>query len=85
MIYKLDGYIFKAPSKKKDKKYDAYDSDGKYIVSFGDKNYEQFKDRIGYYSSVDHGDFKRRQAYYLRHGKDANFESAKWFAHNYLW
>lgn len=85
MKYKLDGYVFKAPSKTKDKKYDAYDSEGNFIVSFGDKNYEQYYDKIGHYSAKNHNDFMRRKAYYLRHGRDAKYESAKWFSHNYLW
>lgn len=76
-------YIFKK-SKRKNKKYDVY-KNGKYLVSFGDKRYQQYKDKIGYYSELDHLDEKRRLRYYQRHGKDAVVESAKWFSHKYLW
>lgn len=76
-------YSFKK-SKRKNKKYDAY-KDGKYIVSFGDSRYQQYKDMIGLYSKKDHLDKERRKRYYMRHGKDASFESAKWFSHKYLW
>jgi hypothetical protein len=72
------------PSTRKFKKYDVY-KNGKYIVSFGDKRYQQYKDKIGYYSELDHLDKKRRLRYYQRHGKDAVVESAKWFSHKYLW
>jgi hypothetical protein len=90
MIYKVDDYIFKAPSKRKTAKYDAYDLSGNFIISFGalypdGTPYEQYKDQIGHYSSKDHLDKKRRQAYYLRHGRDAKFQSAKWFSHTFLW
>jgi len=92
MIYKLDGYIFKAQSKKRNNaKYDVFDeSTKKYITSFGGlypdgTPYDQFEDKIGHYSKYDHKDYMRRKAYYLRHGRDADYESAKWFSHQYLW
>ena len=75
-------YTFKK-SKRKNKKYDVY-KNGKYLVSFGDNRYEQYKDKIGLYSSKDHLDKKRRELYYKRHG-NAKFETAKWFSHKYLW
>lgn len=75
-------YTFKK-SKRKNKKYDVY-KNGKYLVSFGDNRYGQYKDKIGSYSSKNHLDKKRRELYYKRHG-DAKFESAKWFSHKYLW
>lgn len=73
-------------SRRKDKKYDVF-KNGKYLVSFGAKGYQQFKDKtpLKAYSQFDHGDKERRKRYYSRHGKDANFESAKWFSHKYLW
>jgi len=77
-------YTFKK-STRKNKKYDVY-KNGKYLVSFGDSRYEQYEDTtpLKLYSSKNHFDKKRRDAYYKRHGK-AEFESAKWFSHKYLW
>lgn len=73
-------------SRRKGKKYDVFKNQ-KYLVSFGAKGYAQYKDStpIKAYSHLDHGDKDRRKRYYARHGKDAKFESAKWFSHKYLW
>lgn len=78
-------YEFKK-STKLHKKYDVY-KNGHYLVSFGDNRYEQYKDQtpLKLYSNKDHNDKERRRLYYLRHGKEAKKESAKWFSHNYLW
>lgn len=82
---KIDKWIFKV-SNKKNKKYDVYDSKtGKYIVSFGDNRYEQFKDKIGFWKHKDHNDDKRRELYKKRHSKNPKYESAGFFALNYLW
>lgn len=75
-------YTFKK-SKRKNKKYDVY-KNGKYLTSFGDNRYQQYFDKIGIYSSLNHLDERRKDLYYKRHGK-AKFESAKWFSHKYLW
>ena len=83
--YNKGRFIFSAPSKRKNKKYDVYDKQNKYITSFGDKRYEQYKDKIGYYSHKDHNDKKRRDNYYSRHGKTATPLSARYFSHKYLW
>jgi hypothetical protein len=78
-------YQFKV-STRKNKKYDVY-KNNKYIVSFGDKNYEHFEDKtpVKYYSTLNHYDEKRRQSYYKRFGNNPNFESAMYFSHKYLW
>ena len=81
-------YTFKI-SRKKNKKYDAF-KNGKYLVSFGGKKpdgtpYSQYYDKIGKYSKYNHLDEDRRDRYYKRHGKNAVFESAKYFSHAYLW
>ena len=78
-------YSFK-PSRRKNKKYDAY-KNNVYLVSFGQKGYSQFLDRtpLKLYSHLDNRDKEKRRLYYARHGKDAKFESAKWFSHRYLW
>ena len=72
-------------SRRKGKKYDVY-KDGKYLVSFGAKGYQQFKDKtpLKAYSHLDHNDNERKKRYYQRHGKEAKFESAKYFSHKFL-
>lgn len=84
---KLDNYIFKAPSTRQYKKYDVYDLKGNYITSFGDIRYQQFKDRIGYYSDKDNNDPKRRELYKKRHSGDNlnDRKSAGYFSWVYLW
>ena len=56
-------------------------------VHFGDSRFEQWKDStpLKAYSSKDHGDPKRRDNYFARHGKEAAQHSAKYFAHKFLW
>jgi hypothetical protein len=55
-------------------------------VPFGMKGMEHFKDKLGHYSHLDHGDEKRRHNWKRRHGKniDYKFSSAYW-ASNILW
>jgi hypothetical protein len=75
-VYK-DGFLFKK-SKRKDKKYDVF-KNNRYVVSFGDNRYEQYKDKIGIYKDLDHGDKKRRDNYYARHGKGEQNGNGKVF------
>jgi hypothetical protein len=86
---KLNGYVFKAPSQhRKFKKYDVYDSNDKYITSFGDIRYEQFHDKIGHYKDKDHNDPTRRDNYRSRHKHDIldkNRPTAGYFSWTYLW
>ncbi len=74
-------------SKAKNKKYSVYVmKDGKKkLIHFGDSRYQQFKDKLGEYSNLDHNDKKRRDLYYKRHGKATSKDSAKYFSHKYLW
>lgn len=75
-------------SKAKNKKYSVYvkDSKGnKKLIHFGDSRYGQFKDKLGHYSHLDHGDPKRRKAYYDRHGKATSKDTAKYWSHKILW
>ena len=81
-VYK-DGFLFKK-SKRQNKKYDVY-KNNRYVVSFGDNRYQQYKDKIGLYKSLDHGDKKRRDNYYARHGKESRMGTAKYFSSKYLW
>ena len=79
-------YVLK--SKRKFKKYDVFDSNKDYILSFGDKRYEHFKDLIGSYSNLDHGDEKRRERY-LKRAKGINKANdpytANFWSVNFLW
>lgn len=55
-------------------------------VNFGDKRYEQYHDKMGHYSHLNHGDKDRRRAYKLRHEKDRHEKgTAGWFADKVLW
>ena len=72
-------------STRKNKKYMVLTKSG--VIHFGDKRYEQFKDKIGIYKHLDNNDPKRKKAYYDRHG-DKNTkdkESAKYWSHKILW
>jgi hypothetical protein len=85
---RLDGFDFYAPSIHiKNAKYDAYDAKtGKYINSFGHTSYQQYKDRIGAFSHLDHLDKDRRRLYLSRHKNDYNeLPHASFFARKYLW
>jgi len=75
-------------SKSKNKKYSVYvkGNNGRpKLIHFGDKRYGQFKDKIGHYSNLDHGDKKRRDNYYSRHGKATSKDTAKYWSHKILW
>lgn len=61
-------YVVK-PSTRRNKKYDVY-TDDRYLLSFGDNRYEQYNDRIGYYSNLNHYDKNRRNSYKSRHHFD---------------
>lgn len=69
------------------KKYDVFrEEDHKFITSFGATGYSHYFDKIGLLpKSLNHKDEERKRRYYLRHGKSANFESAKYFSHRFLW
>jgi len=74
-------------SKAKNKKYSVYvmKNGKKRLIHFGDSRYEQFKDKIGHYSSLDHNDKERRKRYYQRHGQTTDKNSAKYWSHKILW
>ena len=76
-------------SKVKNKKYSVYvkadNKSGKKLISFGDRRFKQFKDKLGFYKDLDHNDPKRKKAYYDRHGKATSKDTAKWWSHKILW
>jgi hypothetical protein len=79
----LDNFYVR-PSTRKNKKYDVFEDD-KYLLSFGDKRYQQYYDKIGFYSHLNHLDNERKKRYYARHGKTNNKKSAKYWSNKYLW
>ena len=76
-------------SKAKNKKYSVYvksnNKSGVKLIHFGDSRYEQFKDKLGHYSNLDHNDKKRQKAYFSRHGDTKDKNSAKYWSHKILW
>ena len=81
---KINGVDFYAPSTNKNKKYDAYINNKKF--SFGSRFYQQFFDRIGFYSVLNNYDEKRRANYRARHKHDKlNEYSSGYFSYYYLW
>jgi hypothetical protein len=70
------------------KKYQVYvksASGNPKLIHFGDSKYGQFKDKLGLYSSKDHGDPKRKKAYYSRHGPATSKDTPKYWSHKILW
>ena len=86
---KNNEYLVKAPSKTEGKKYDVF-LDDKKILSFGDINYQHYKDKLGYFSRLNHFDTKRRKSYRTRHQFDKgvvldNPNYSGWWSFNILW
>jgi len=85
----MDNKILYKPfiSKAKNKKYSVYimKNNKKRLIHFGDKRYQQFKDKLGHYSSLNHNDKKRKELYYKRHGKTNDKNTAKYWANKILW
>tara|TARA_R110002012_G_scaffold309269_1_gene516173 strand:+ start:113 stop:370 length:258 start_codon:yes stop_codon:yes gene_type:complete len=71
----------------KNKKYSVYvmKNGKKKLIHFGDSRYGQFKDKLGEYSHLDHGDPKRKKNYYARHKKTTDKNTAKYWSHLVLW
>lgn len=82
-LIKKDNFIFRYPSTRKHKKYDAFNKKGEYLASFGDTRYQQYFDKIGAYSDLNHLDKMRRYLYKTRHQKDNGW--AGYFSLKYLW
>ena len=67
-----------------------YPGDRKKTVQFGDKRYQQYKDKtpLKLYSRKNHNDPERRAAYRKRHGAQGHHKkkySPAWFSWKYLW
>ncbi len=82
-------------TKSKSKYFVYVKKDGKVKkIGFGMKGMQQFKDKIGYYKSLDHGDPVRRKSYLARakgiKDKQGNLtwkdkNSANWWSVHKLW
>ena len=88
MVKEADKKLYKPfKSKAKNKKYSVYvmKNGKKRLIHFGDKRYQHFKDKLGKYSSLNHGDKERRKRYYARHCKTTDKNTAKYWANKILW
>ncbi len=63
-------------------------------IGFGNQKYQQYKDKLGYYKHLDHGDSKRRKSYLARAKGIKNKKgeltwqdntSSNYYAIKYLW
>ena len=74
-------------SNAKNKKYSVYVViNGKTkLIHFGDKRYQHFEDKLGYYRNLNHYDEQRRKNYHARHGDTKDKNTAKYWAHKILW
>lgn len=71
----------------RNKKYSVYviKNGKKRLIHFGDRRYQQYNDKLGNYTHLDHLDKKRKASYYARHGKANDKNSAKYWSHKILW
>lgn len=73
-------YVSDRPQKK------YYAVVGRARVHFGDRRYQQYRDRVGVYAHLDHGDKERRRRYKKRHERDRHKRlTPGWFADRVLW
>jgi len=74
-------------SKAKNKKYSVYvmKNGKKRLIHFGDSRYQQFEDKLGHYSNLNHYDKKRQKNYFSRHGDTKDKNTAKYWSHKILW
>ena len=86
MTWYREDFVIKI-STRKNKKYDVYQNE-KYVCSFGQKGYQQYHDKFGYYSDLDHHDPQRRKAYKARFKKliDKNDDKKPtYWSNKFLW
>jgi hypothetical protein len=91
MLSKKDYKLIKiVKSRSKNKKYTAFlenrETGDMKKIHFGDSRYQQFFDKLGVYTHLNHNDEKRRKNYIKRHSVNS-FEpySANYFSLKYLW
>ena len=72
------------PSEKKNKKIDIYDANNQYIMSIGDKRYNDYRSYIKL-KGLEYAD-ERRRLYKIRHNKSRNIlGSPSYYADKLLW
>lgn len=77
---------WKNDTKSKNKYWVYIIKDGKVKkIGFGHKDYQHYKDKLGFYKSLDHNDPERKKRYYSRHGKATSKDTAKYWSHKVLW
>tara|TARA_R110002126_G_scaffold53562_4_gene145455 strand:+ start:1067 stop:1336 length:270 start_codon:yes stop_codon:yes gene_type:complete len=77
---------FKSPIKTKKYTIIIMDKNKKRkVIHFGARGMQQYKDKIGLYSSLDSLDESRRKAFYDRFGKTNDKTSALYYSAKYLW
>lgn len=55
-------------------------------VPFGSIAYEQYHDKLGHYSNLDHNDPERRRRFLMRHASNTGYKySSAWFSKRFLW
>ena len=69
------------------KKYSVYimKNGKRKLIHFGDRRYQHYHDKLGYYSDLDHKDKRRRELYFKRHGKSNDKNTAKYWSNLILW
>ena len=69
------------------KKYSVYvmRNDRPRLIHFGDSRHQQFRDRLGHWAHLDHGDTERRRRWYARHGRSDDPNTALFWASRILW
>ena len=80
--------FFIKKSTKKNKKYDVYDENKKYLLSFGDTRYQHFYDQWGDHKHLNHFDDYRRQNYKKRAQAIGNLSkpySSNYWSYFTLW
>ena len=77
-ILNLHGHVVRVfVSDKPEKKYYALVDESKTRQYFGATSFDQYKDLVGVYKHKNHGDKKRRDAYYSRHAADSKYDPKK--------
>lgn len=55
-------------------------------IPFGMKGYQQYHDKLGHYSHLNHNDEKRRKHWIARHKSNIGHKfSSAWFSYRFLW
>jgi hypothetical protein len=75
-------------STRKNKKYDVFDENMKYVLSFGDTRYQHYYDKLHEYHYLNHHDEYRRKNYRTRSegiGHLGDPYSSNYWSYHLLW